>query len=116
MKHLVLAITAVLALAGCAAKPTRPAAPPPEADVAPEAARAFIDYLLKPESIAELTNSLYFANANRAATPLLDAAVSRDPDIYPGPELRARLFAEQALPLREMRQRTRLWTAFRTQY
>ena len=28
----------------------------------------------------------------------------------------ARLFAEQALPLREMRQRTRLWTAFRTQY
>lgn len=82
----------------------------------PEAARAFIDYLLKPEAIAELTNSLYFANANRAATPLLDEAVSGDPDIYPGPELRARLFAEQALPLREMRQRTRLWTAFRTQY
>ena len=53
---------------------------------------------------------------NRAATPLLDEAVSGDPDIYPGPELRARLFAEQALPLREMRQRTRLWTAFRTQY
>jgi putrescine transport system substrate-binding protein len=47
---------------------------------------------------------------------LLDEAVSGDPDIYPGPELRARLFAEQALPLREMRQRTRLWTAFRTQY
>ena len=82
----------------------------------PEAARAFIDYMLKPEAIAELTNSLYFANANLAATPLLDAAVSGDPDIYPGPELRARLFAEQALPLREMRQRTRLWTAFRTQY
>ena len=77
---------------------------------------AAVDYLLKPEAIAELTNSLYFANANLAATPLLDAAVSGDPDIYPGPELRARLFAEQALPLREMRQRTRLWTAFRTQY
>ena len=75
-----------------------------------------VDYLLKPEAIAELTNSLYFANANLAATPLLDEAVSGDPDIYPGPELRARLFAEQALPLREMRQRTRLWTAFRTQY
>ncbi|MBC9252487.1 spermidine/putrescine ABC transporter substrate-binding protein PotF [Pseudomonas alcaligenes] len=82
----------------------------------PEAARAFIDYLLKPEAIAELTNSLYFANANRAATPLLDAAVSGDPNIYPAADMRAKLFAEQTLPLREMRQRTRLWTAFRTQY
>ncbi|MBD9413958.1 polyamine ABC transporter substrate-binding protein [Pseudomonas sp. PDM16] len=82
----------------------------------PEAARAFIDYMLKPEAIAELTNSLFFANANRAATPLLDEAVSGDPDIYPAADIRARLFAEQSLPLREMRQRTRLWTAFRTQY
>ena len=82
----------------------------------PEAARAFIDFMLKPDAIAELTNSLYFANANRAATPLLDEAVSGDPDIYPGADMRAKLFAEQSLPLREMRQRTRLWTAFRTQY
>ena len=82
----------------------------------PEAARAFIDFMLRPEAIAELTNSLFFANANRAATPLLDAAVSGDPDIYPAPATRERLFAEQTLPLREMRQRTRLWTAFRSQY
>ena len=82
----------------------------------PQAARAFIDFMLEPESIAELTNSLFFANANRAATPLLDEAVSGDPDIYPAAEMRARLFAEQTLPLREMRQRTRLWTAFRSQY
>lgn len=82
----------------------------------PEAARAFIDFMLKPESIAELTNSLYFANANRAATPLLDAAVSGDPDIYPAQAMRDQLFAEQNLPLREMRQRTRLWTSFRTHY
>lgn len=82
----------------------------------PEAARAFIDYMLKPESIAELTNSLYFANANQAAAPLLDEAVSGDPDIYPPQAMRAKLFAEQQLPLKDMRQRTRLWTAFRTQY
>lgn len=82
----------------------------------PEAARAFIDFMLRPEAIAELTNSLFFANANRAATPLLDAAVSGDPDIYPAPATRERLFAEQTLPLREMCQRTRLWTAFRSQY
>lgn len=82
----------------------------------PEAARAFIDFMLQPEAIAELTNALYFANANAAATPLVDAAVRGDPDIYPPAAVRARLFAEQIQPLRQQRQRTRLWTAFRTQY
>lgn len=82
----------------------------------PEAARAFIDYMLQPEAIAELTNALYFANANRAATPLLDEAVSGDPDIYPPRDVRERLFAEQILPLRAQRERTRLWASFRTQY
>ncbi|EZH78404.1 spermidine/putrescine ABC transporter substrate-binding protein [Ectopseudomonas composti] len=82
----------------------------------PGNARAFIDFMLQPEAIAELTNALFFANANRAATPLLDEAVSGDPDIYPPEAVRARLFAEQVLNLREQRQRTRLWTAFRSQY
>ena len=82
----------------------------------PEAARAFIAFMLKPESVAALTNTLFFANANHAATPLLDEAVSGDPDIYPPEAVRARLFAEQVLNLREQRQRTRLWTAFRSQY
>ncbi|RRV40842.1 extracellular solute-binding protein [Pseudomonas sp. o96-267] len=82
----------------------------------PQNARAFIDFMLQPEAIAELTNELFFANANHAATPLLDEAVSGDPDIYPPEAVRARLFAEQVLSLREQRQRTRLWAAFRTQY
>ena len=82
----------------------------------PGNARAFIDFMLQPEAIAELTNELFFANANRAATPLLDEAVSGDPDIYPPEAVRARLFAEEVLSLREQRQRTRLWTDFRSQY
>lgn len=82
----------------------------------PGNARAFIDFMLQPEAIAELTNELFFANANRAATPLLDEAVSGDPDIYPPEAVRERLFAEEVLSLREQRQRTRLWTAFRSQY
>ena len=48
--------------------------------------------------------------------PLLDEAVRGDPDIYPPVAVRARLFAEQIQPLKQQRQRTRLWTAFRTQY
>lgn len=82
----------------------------------PQNARAFIDFMLQPAAIAELTNELFFANANRAATPLLDDAVRSDPDIYPPEAVRERLFAEQVLSLREQRRRTRLWTAFRSQY
>lgn len=82
----------------------------------PQAALAFIDYMLRPEAIAELTNSVFFANANSAATLLVDPAVSGDPDIYPPQEVRARLFSEQLLSLRTQRDRTRIWTSFRSQY
>jgi len=80
----------------------------------PQEARAFIDFMLRPDAIAELTNTLYFANANRKATPLLNADVAGDPDIYPAPAMRRKLFGEQLLTLKQQRERTRLWAAFRT--
>ncbi|QXH45184.1 extracellular solute-binding protein [Pseudomonas xanthosomatis] len=80
----------------------------------PEAARAFIAFMLRPESVAALTNTLYFANANQAATPLVDEAIRNDPDIYPPAEVRQRLFADRSMALADLRQRNRLWTAFRT--
>ncbi|MDH4653402.1 MULTISPECIES: polyamine ABC transporter substrate-binding protein [unclassified Pseudomonas] len=82
----------------------------------PEAAHAFIDYMLRPEAIAELTNSQFFANANQAANPLLTPEVAGDPDIYPSKDVRDRLFGEQIQSLKDQRARTRLWTSFRTQY
>ena len=80
----------------------------------PEAARAVIAFMLKPESVAALTNTLFFANANQAATPLVDEAVRTDPDIYPPAEVRQRLFADRSMALADLRQRNRLWTAFRS--
>ncbi|MGF6221711.1 polyamine ABC transporter substrate-binding protein [Pseudomonas frederiksbergensis] len=80
----------------------------------PEAARAFIEFMLRPESVAALTNTLFFATANRAATPLVDEAVRSDPDIYPQSEVRERLYADRSMSLKDMRQRTRLWTTFRS--
>jgi putrescine transport system substrate-binding protein len=80
----------------------------------PEAARAFIEFMLRPESVAALTNTLFFATANQAATPLVDEAVRTDPDIFPLPEMRERLYADQSMSLKDLRQRTRLWTTFRS--
>lgn len=80
----------------------------------PEAARTFIEFMLRPESVAALTNTLFFATANQAATPLVDEAVRNDPDIYPKPDVRERLYADRSMSLKDMRQRTRLWTTFRS--
>lgn len=80
----------------------------------PQAARAFIEFMLRPESVAGLTNSLFFASANLAATPLVDAAVRDDADIFPPAEVRERLYADRSMSLKDMRQRTRVWTTFRS--
>lgn len=80
----------------------------------PEAAQAFVEFMLRPESVAGVTNTLFFANANQAATPLVDEAVRTNPDIYPPADVRDRLYADQSMNLKDMRQRTRLWTTFRS--
>lgn len=80
----------------------------------PEVARTFIEFMLRPDSVAALTNTLFFATANQAATPLVDAAVRNDPDIYPPPAVRERLYADRSMSLKDLRQRTRLWTTFRS--
>lgn len=82
----------------------------------PQAARQFIDFMLRPEVIAELTNSIYFANANQTADALVDPAIKGDPDIYPPQEVREKLFSDQTQPLKAQRERTRIWTSFRSQY
>jgi putrescine transport system substrate-binding protein len=70
--------------------------------------------MLRPESVAALTNTLFFATANRAATPLVDEAVRSDPDIFPPADIRQRLYADRSMSLKDMRQRTRVWTTFRS--
>ncbi|MBM7059874.1 extracellular solute-binding protein [Pseudomonas sp. UL073] len=80
----------------------------------PEAAKAFIEFMLRPASVAELTNTTFFANANQAATPMVDKAISADPNIYPSAQMRAKLFGEELIAPKLLRERTRLWANFRT--
>jgi putrescine transport system substrate-binding protein len=48
-------------------------------------ALAFIDYMMRPEVIAKVTNEIGYANANKAATPLVDPAIRDNPALYPDP-------------------------------
>ena len=43
----------------------------------------FIDYMMRPEVIAKVTNDIGYANANEKATPLVDETIRGDPAMYP---------------------------------
>ncbi|MCC5862070.1 MAG: extracellular solute-binding protein [Gammaproteobacteria bacterium] len=79
-----------------------------------EGAHAFIDFLLRPEVIAEVSNTVFYANPNLPATALLAPEVREHPGIYPPPEVRARLFAVEAREPALDRVMTRVWTEIKT--
>lgn len=79
-----------------------------------EAAHRFIDYLLRPEVIAGISNYVKYPNPNRASLPLIDPAVRANPTIYPPPEVRSRLFILRAAPPKIDRVANRVWTAVKS--
>lgn len=48
----------------------------------PENAHAFLNYLMRPEVIAKISNYIRYANANQDATPLVDKELTSNPGIY----------------------------------
>lgn len=83
---------------------------------APNVANAhrFINYLMDPRVIANISNFLGYANANAAASPLLDASIVADPAVYPPPDRQRRLFVQTEDSPERMRAITRLWQKFKT--
>jgi len=83
---------------------------------APNVANAhlFIDYLMNPQVIANITNFVGSANANSAASPLLAASVAADPMIYPPRNEQQRLFVQSQDSPEQSRAITRIWQRFKT--
>ncbi len=79
-----------------------------------EQAYAFINYLLDPQVIANISDYVAYANPNKDATPLLDAEVRDDAGIYPSPEVMQRLVVPHEIPSRIQRLKTRSWTRIKT--
>jgi spermidine/putrescine transport system substrate-binding protein len=52
----------------------------------PDLAHKFIDYLLRPQVSAAITNEMYFANPNQEAQKHIKKEVLENPLVYPGPE------------------------------
>ena len=76
----------------------------------PDNAHAFINYLMRPEVIAKITNYVSYANANRTALPLVDPAIAKNPNIYYGEEMAPKMFTQKILPPKINRVITREWT------
>ena len=70
----------------------------------------FIDYLLRPEVIAACTNFTAYANANKAALPLVDPAIANDPAVYPDAETLGRMYTPKPQTEEQDRDITRVWT------
>ncbi|MFO3722906.1 extracellular solute-binding protein [Pseudomonas sp. HLMP] len=60
----------------------------------PEAAWQLVDYLMRPEVIAPITDTIHYANAITAADELVDPGIRNAPGTYPPAEVRARLYTK----------------------
>ncbi|MCL2899921.1 spermidine/putrescine ABC transporter substrate-binding protein PotF [Brenneria tiliae] len=75
-----------------------------------DAAYEFLNYLLKPDVIANVSNHVYYASANKEAVPLVNEEIRNDPGIYPPADVRAKLFTLKVQSPQIDRTRTRAWT------
>ncbi|HLI22937.1 MAG TPA: polyamine ABC transporter substrate-binding protein, partial [Stellaceae bacterium] len=80
----------------------------------PDNALKFIDYILRPDVAAKISDTVAYANPNAAATKLVDPKLRDDPNIYPPADVRARLFFDKPVTPAYERLRTRAWTRIKT--
>ena len=73
-------------------------------------AHAFINYLLTPKVIAQVSDYVGYANPNPAADKLMDQSIRTDETVYPPQDIVDRLFVNSELPPKIQRVMTRSWT------
>jgi putrescine transport system substrate-binding protein len=82
----------------------------------PKNAELWLNYLMRPEVIANITNFINYPNGNLQSLDYVRADIKTDIAVYPDAATRARLVTAKVLPLDYSRLITREWTRFRTGY
>ena len=80
----------------------------------PRNAHLWMNYLMRPDVMAGITNAVKYPNGNRASLAFVQDAIKNDPEVYPDAETRAKLHTLPAMTPETTRLVTRLWTRFRT--
>ena len=80
----------------------------------PDSANAYLNYIMTPQVIADISNFKRYANGNAASQPLVLPSVKDDPRIYPPLEQRQKLAVQLADSADQTRAITRVWQRFKT--
>jgi len=80
----------------------------------PQAAYRFLNFILEPRVIAQITNDIHYANDNLDANAYVDPRILNDPAVYPTPQIQARLYQSAEVSPALERIRTRTWTRIKT--
>ena len=80
----------------------------------PGNAHKFIDFILRPEVHASLTNKVFYANPNLASKKFIKPEVAGNPSVFPGADDMKKMQAPDALSNDIRRTMTRLYTSFKT--
>ena len=78
-----------------------------------DAAMMFINFVLQPDVMAGITNTVRYANAVPASRPMIRPELLADTNIFPTPEQMKSFFTVSAVPPAVERQRTRMWARFK---
>jgi putrescine transport system substrate-binding protein len=76
----------------------------------PQNALLFIDFILRPEIIAAITNTVGYPNPNALATDMVQEDIKTDESVYPPEAIRAKFYFDKPAAPEFERQRTRAWT------
>ncbi|MGY4534482.1 putrescine transport system substrate-binding protein [Pseudomonas sp. TE3786] len=77
-------------------------------------AHAYINYLLKPDVISQVSDFVGYANANQAADTVMDPEIRQNPSIYPSDEVLKKLYVSSEWTSAVMRWTTRAWNNYKS--
>jgi putrescine transport system substrate-binding protein len=80
----------------------------------PGNAHKFINYILRPEVHASLTNKVFYANPNKASKPFIRPEVANNPSVFLSDADMKTMASPDALNNDIRRQMTRMYTSFKT--
>ena len=80
----------------------------------PKNAHTFINYIMRPEVHASLTNQVFYANPNKASRKSVAPDIANNPSVFPTSAEMAKMVAPSALTNDVRRLATRTYTGFKT--
>nr|WP_100549581.1 MULTISPECIES: polyamine ABC transporter substrate-binding protein [unclassified Pseudomonas] len=79
----------------------------------PDLSHRFIDYLMQPQVIAQITAETLYPNGNTDSAQFIDSALLQQPGLYPDQDTKRRLYPLEVLSEKHAQVRNNVWQRFR---